>query len=115
MHYGGEKQRYTGCHSLLLMDFQQCGRNPLAQPVRLTQVKSKHFTGNVELSGKFTTRLTTVLLNGRLQGFVIQGLWSSCSSFIEEGQISRPEFLKPMLCRAFIDPTVPKRLTYSAT
>ncbi|GFT53212.1 hypothetical protein TNCV_4233091 [Trichonephila clavipes] len=36
--------------------------------------KSNRFTGSVELSGKFTTRLTTVLLNGRLQGFFIQGL-----------------------------------------
>ncbi|GFW46742.1 hypothetical protein TNCV_2980981 [Trichonephila clavipes] len=65
-------------------------------------MKSNRFTGSAELSGKFTTRLTTVLLNGRLQGFVIQGLLSSCSSFITEGQISRPEFLKPMPCLTFI-------------
>ncbi|GFU33017.1 low-density lipoprotein receptor 1 [Trichonephila clavipes] len=59
-------------------------------------MKSNRFTGSFELSGKFTTRLTTVVLNGHLQGFVIQGLWSSCSSFITEGQVSRPEFLKSM-------------------
>ncbi|GFW25954.1 hypothetical protein TNCV_1329101 [Trichonephila clavipes] len=47
-----------------------------------------YLSGADELSGKFTTRFTTVLLNGRLKGFVIQGLWSSCSSFITEGQIS---------------------------
>ncbi|GFY38899.1 sodium channel protein 60E [Trichonephila inaurata madagascariensis] len=75
-------------------------------------MKSNHFTGSTELSGKFTTRLTTVLLNGHLQGFVIQGLWSSCSSFITEGQIFRPEFLKLMPCPSFIDSTIPKRLTY---
>ncbi|GFT60840.1 hypothetical protein TNCV_3615771 [Trichonephila clavipes] len=78
-------------------------------------LKSNRFTGSVELSGKFTTRLTSILLNGRLQGFVIQGLLSSCSSFITEGQISRPEFLKQIPCRTFIDITIPKRLTYSAT
>ncbi|GFY58365.1 hypothetical protein TNIN_136891 [Trichonephila inaurata madagascariensis] len=77
-------------------------------------MKSNRFTGSVELSSKFTTRLTTVL-NGRLQGFAIQGLWSSYSSFITEGQIYPPEFLKPMPCRTFIDSNVPKRLTYSAT
>ncbi|GFS44936.1 hypothetical protein TNIN_168601 [Trichonephila inaurata madagascariensis] len=78
-------------------------------------MKSSRLTESFELSGKFTTRLTTVLLNGRLQGFVIQGLRSSCSGCITEGQISRPEFLKSMPCRKFIDSTIPKRLTYSVT
>ncbi|GFY56453.1 uncharacterized protein TNIN_174781 [Trichonephila inaurata madagascariensis] len=32
-------------------------------------MKFNRFTGSLELSGKFTTRLTTVLHNGRLQGF----------------------------------------------
>ncbi|GFW83570.1 hypothetical protein TNCV_2204191 [Trichonephila clavipes] len=72
--------------------------NPLVQ-----QMKSSSSTGSVELSGKFTTRLATVLFNDRLQGFVFQGLWSSCLCFITERQISRPEFLKPMSCRTFID------------
>ncbi|GFX45790.1 hypothetical protein TNCV_934291 [Trichonephila clavipes] len=62
-------------------------------------MKSIRFIGSVELSGKFATRLIAVLLNGRLQDFVIQGRLSSCSSFIKEKQISRPEFLKPMPCR----------------
>ncbi|GFU82082.1 transposable element Tcb2 transposase [Trichonephila clavipes] len=79
------------------------------------KMKSNHFTGNIELYGKFTTRLTTVLLNSRLQGFVIQGQWSSSSSFITEGHISRPEFSKPMPCHTFIDSTIPKRLAYSVT
>ncbi|GFT90043.1 hypothetical protein TNCV_2553691 [Trichonephila clavipes] len=50
--------------------------NPLAEPVCFTeavQMKSNRFTGSIDLSGKFTTRLTSVL-NGRLQGFVIQGM-----------------------------------------
>ncbi|GFS52480.1 hypothetical protein TNIN_349931 [Trichonephila inaurata madagascariensis] len=114
MSYGDEKATINK----LLMDFQQRVRNPLVRPLRLTQVKQMkfiRFTESVELSGKFTTRLTTVLLNGCLQGFVIQGLWSSCSSFITEGQISRPEFLKPRPCRTFNDRTILKRLTYSAT
>ncbi|GFW55975.1 hypothetical protein TNCV_373811 [Trichonephila clavipes] len=37
-------------------------------------MKSICFIGSVELFGKYTTRLTTVFRNGRLQGFVIQGL-----------------------------------------
>ncbi|GFX93100.1 hypothetical protein TNCV_140441 [Trichonephila clavipes] len=77
------------------------------------EMKSNRFTGRVQLSGKFTTRLNTILLNGRLQAFVFQGLLSSCSSFITEGQISRPEFLKPMPYRTFIDRTIRKRLTHS--
>ncbi|GFW86155.1 hypothetical protein TNCV_1969631 [Trichonephila clavipes] len=51
-------------------------------------MKSNCFAGNAELSGKFTTFLTTVLLNGRLQDFVMQDMWSYCSSFITEEQIS---------------------------
>ncbi|GFY51310.1 hypothetical protein TNIN_138981 [Trichonephila inaurata madagascariensis] len=77
-------------------------------------MKSNHFIGRVEASGKFTTRLSTVLIDDRLQGFVLQGLWSSCSSFITEGQIFRPEFSKPMACRTFIDALSPS-LTYSTT
>ncbi|GFT11573.1 hypothetical protein TNCV_2523831 [Trichonephila clavipes] len=95
---------------LIMQDFQKFERNPLAQPVRLTLavwMKSSHFTGSVELSEKFNTHLTTVLLNGRLHGFLIQGLWLSCSSFITKGHISRPEFVKPMPSRTFIDSTIP--------
>ncbi|GFU64764.1 hypothetical protein TNCV_2128381 [Trichonephila clavipes] len=72
-------------------------------------MKSIRFTGSVELSGIFTTRLTTAILNGCLQGFVIQGHPVRALSQRDKS----PNLLKPMPCCTFIDSTIPKRLTYS--
>ncbi|GFT37867.1 hypothetical protein TNCV_4129141 [Trichonephila clavipes] len=44
----------------------------------IVQMKSNRFTGSVELSGKFITRLTTVLLNSHLQGFASK----ACGRFV---------------------------------
>ncbi|GFV52350.1 hypothetical protein TNCV_855201 [Trichonephila clavipes] len=67
---GGRGTRRSVCNSKLL-GMTSVPQDSASQPVyRRRLMKSNRFTGSVELSGKFSTRLTTVLL----QGFVIQGL-----------------------------------------
>ena len=103
---------------MVLVGFQQCVEYPLAQLVCLlytVQVKSDCFIRNMESFYKLSTRLAAVLLCGRLQGLVIQGMWAPTAGFITQGQISRPEFLKPMPGGAFIHSIIPKGLTYSVT